>query len=176
MGKFRESRRLLGAQWPGRIVRRWRVASAVTLVIAASVVTVAVADIVTVNDVVTGGDATKAVGDTGTARFVLRNTNGDGGANGCNTGGGNPITFNVTSSQPTKVSLASSSIVFSGCDDPATPAFENAQTVGYTALNAGSSVISASYASGGKTGTQTPSAYDTTDTLTVTVTPPPDTT
>jgi uncharacterized protein YjdB len=97
---------------------------------------------------------------------VMTNTNGDGGANGCNTAGGNPVTFNVSSSQPTKVSLDSSTITFPGCEEA------NAQTVGYTAVAEGSSVISVSYASGGKTGTETSSAYGTSDTMTVTVNSP----
>jgi hypothetical protein len=140
--------------------------AALLALVGLSVAAVALADTVTVNDVVTGGDATKNVGETGTVKFVMTNTNGDGGANGCNTAGANPVTFNVTSSQSTKVSLDSSTITFPGCDEA------NAQTVGYTAVAEGSSVISVSYASGGKTGTQTASAYGTSDTMTVTVTSP----
>ena len=151
-----------------RYFRGWPATLALALLTAGSVVAIATADIVTVNDLVTGGDATKTVGQTGTVKLVLTNLNGDGGANGCNTAGGNPVTFNVTSSQPSKVALASSTVTFTDCGDA------HAQTVGYTALAAGSSVISASYASGGKAGTQTASAYNTADTLTVTVSPPPD--
>lgn len=124
-----------------------------------SLAAVALADTLNVNDLSVTGDATKTVGQTGTAKFSLTAANGDG-KNGCNaTGQADAVTFNVSSSNTAAVTLDASTVTIIGCGTDF--------TVGYNAVGVGDATISASYASGGGSGVQQASAYNVSDTLVV---------
>ena len=122
---------------------------------------IAVADTIVVNDLVTGSDATKAPGTTGTIQVYLIAQNGAGGnathpgdINGCNAGGGGQeVRVDLTSTDTSKVSVASPGyVLISTCDNAGTTNREGAATLGYSVASGATAgpVTINGVASGGK--------------------------
>ncbi len=127
---------------------------------------VALADTLNVNDVVTNGNVTKERGATGTATIFLMTQDETDPVNGCNATGSAPARVRLSASN-SGVTIASPDYVdLTGCGSG------SAQTIGYTVSSTASGTITISgTASGGKSG----STY-TSDSFTVTVSAPADST
>jgi hypothetical protein len=131
---------------------------------------VALADNLQLNDLSIGGNATKAPGDAGTATARIMGNAENGDIKGCNVDASNPATVTLSSSDASKVTLASSSVEITDCGSA------GQKTVGYTVTNQAqnSDVITVSgVVSGGK-----PDSKFDNDSFTITisggtVTPPP---
>ena len=143
-----------------------------TLGLLIAIPAIALGDVLTVNDVVTGGDVTKVSGESGQAVAVITasNTQPTSDANGCNATGSANATVKLTSSDTTRVNFggnATDSQTTSGCGNNITFNYQVPATA-----TAGTATITAT-ATGGKSGSQ----Y-TSDSFTVTVIEPtpPDTT
>src|SRR5215203_3902408 len=111
-------------------------------------------DTLNVNDLSTGGNVSKTANSTGSAQIYLTagdRTNPTGppnDANGCNADATNKTKVTLTSSDPTKVTVASPGFVeLTGCD------LANAQSLGYTVTSAaqpGDVITVSGAATGGK--------------------------
>lgn len=126
--------------------------------------------VVITNDVGLNTNTTKSPGDAGTGYVVLNVTNGvpAGDTSGCNANGANPLTVSLTSDNADLNLDSPGQVVITGCG----VAMSFAYTVS-AAASAGTAHVSVSGLFGGVTsGTR---LYNTTDTLTVTITPPPNT-
>jgi hypothetical protein len=139
-----------------------------------AVPTIALADTLFIsNDLTIGGNATKAPGDTGTANVWLEPTNGTptGDTNGCNasTNVGQEVEVTLSSNNASVTFPNGASVKLTDCGTA------NAKQISYAVASnalAGTAVISGTATGGKDTGTRT---YNTTDTLTVTITPPANT-
>jgi hypothetical protein len=135
---------------------------------------IALADTLSIsNDLTIGGNATKAPGDTGTANVWLQPTNGtpEGDTTGCNasTAAGQAVTVTLSSNNSAVTFPNGNTAQLTDCGT----AF--AKSISYKVANnaqAGSAVISGTASGGKDTGTR---LYNTTDTLTVTITAPSNT-
>jgi len=133
---------------------------------------VALADtLIITNDVNVNANATHAPGDTGTANVTLNNTNNTpGDTNGCNATGANPLTATLSSNNSDVIFPSGNTATITGCGV--------AVPVSYKVVNSaqvGTAVISASVSGGVPSTTTDPRSYNTSDTLTVNITAPPNT-
>ena len=131
---------------------------------------IALADTLVIqNDLNVNANATHAPGDTGTANVVLNVTNGTptGDTNGCNANGSNPLTATLSSNNADVTFPSGNTASITGCGVVVPVSYAvDANSSGGTA------VISATVSGGRTDGTR---LYDTSDTLTITITPPPNT-
>lgn len=138
---------------------------------------VAVSDTVKAGDVVTSGNVSKAAGTSGTARvWLLVNNDDDADKSGCNATASSPVTVALASSHA-NLSLASSSVTVTNCDDSKTDVVEGAATIGYSVASgapAGAVYTISATGSGGKYAAKD-SHYDA-GSFTVTVSAPSDST
>lgn len=123
----------------------------------------AAADTIVVNDIDTGSDVSKYVGDTGSARVHMVAVSGSVDISGCNADATHAVTIRLTSSDVTKVSFGgavSGTVQINTCDNTGTaPTLEGNRTLGYAVVggSAGDIVtIYANYTSGGLGPTSTP--------------------
>jgi hypothetical protein len=102
-----------------QIKRRGRLSLILGIIVSAvAFAAVAVADVVTVNDVITGGDTSLTRNDAGTAGVSIQASNtvpvGDGGT-GCNATGATPATVTLNSNSANVTVNAPTSKSYSGC-------------------------------------------------------------
>lgn len=139
------------------------------LAILGSVATVAIADTVTINEVGVSGDSQKTVGQSGQLSVHLTvDDNATDPVNGCNASSTAPVTVRLESSNPSAVSLANSGeVVFTTCDT---------KQLAYQAVGAGSATVETKSVTGGRTVQGNSPSYTKTDTHTIAVSGPSDTT
>jgi hypothetical protein len=124
------------------------------------------------NDLNVNANATHAPGDTGTANVVLNVTNGTpaGDTNGCNANGSNPLTATLSSNNADVTFPSGNTASITGCGVAVPVSYAVAAN-----SNGGTAVISATVSGGRPSTTTEPRTYNTSDTLSVTITPPPNT-
>jgi hypothetical protein len=134
----------------------------------------AVADTVIVNDLITGGNVTKAQGTTGFAKVTLQTTNGtpSGDTSGCNAQTSNPVVVSLQSNNAGVTFPSGNTASLTACDPQLGSTQNVAYAVGPTA--SGTATISISGVSGGKT--DGARLFSTSDTMVVTISAPADTT
>jgi hypothetical protein len=142
----------------------------VTCAVLLAIPAIALADTLVIqNDLNVNANATHAPGDTGTANVVLNVTNGTptGDTNGCNANGSNPLTATLSSNNADVTFPSGNTASITGCGVAVPVSYAVAAN-----SNGGTAVISATVSGGRTDGTR---LYDTSDTLTITITPPPNT-